>query len=561
MRIPLEQSTIRATVSPPKTARKRKTHTHPRAVAVGVPTDAPNIVSESTLEWKQSEFGCSEPGKRLADSVQSRSLADQTMLQFTPIHHRHRDPEEPDTEEDEDDDDDEEEENSKTNLVRYPIGFSRNAPRETADGFGETTTNAPLSSMSVSLYDPISPMHAGRRGRTSSGTNLLIDQMCLSPQNPPVVDATSELCTKTPVKKLMSDALACSESSVVNDPTELASRDNTSVESPTAFMGGRFARPDASHMPSDQFRSSSQDTDPNRSLSPSCSSPVFKYSRIVKRPDTLIPTQANLNTSSISLQQRTPFMRAKVQTFAKYGKLPARFASPSPAVSCIEINYQLSVHRSLSTSNLFSVQNRRKFEVTGSPESVKATVISIPPVSSSSGRLQSPVLKFHKNFTNKRQSLSAEDLPWLIKQPKVSFLIPTSRMEVTDPDVFVIQKEPICVRKSLALSSSQSFTGKDSGAFLHSSQTDSLSESKPPRSPLSLTRLELTRSSNSLPEPIGSKSQLAATTQRSPASITPVVYHKLMTRTSLFSSVTYPWTERVSCWVCYFLFVIIKRFI
>ncbi|KAF8566362.1 hypothetical protein P879_07740, partial [Paragonimus westermani] len=83
-------------------------------------------------------------------------------------------------------------------------------------------------------------------------------------------------------------------------------------------------------------------------------------------------------------------------------------------------------HRSLSTSNLLfrgeSMENGMKcYGFRGKPlrSPTKRFVTS-----GVLNRISTPLLKFHKTFTSKRQSCSAEDLLHLVK-PKVSFIMPT----------------------------------------------------------------------------------------------------------------------------------------
>ncbi|KAA3681775.1 uncharacterized protein DEA37_0008776 [Paragonimus westermani] len=91
-------------------------------------------------------------------------------------------------------------------------------------------------------------------------------------------------------------------------------------------------------------------------------------------------------------------------------------------------------HRSLSTSNLLfkgeSTENGMKcYGLRGRPlrSPTKRLVTS-----GVLNRISSPLLKFHKTFTSKRQSCSAEDLLHLVK-PKVSFIMPTKEAIYESP--------------------------------------------------------------------------------------------------------------------------------
>ncbi|KAF5396234.1 hypothetical protein PHET_11122, partial [Paragonimus heterotremus] len=91
-------------------------------------------------------------------------------------------------------------------------------------------------------------------------------------------------------------------------------------------------------------------------------------------------------------------------------------------------------HRSLSTSNLLfkgePMENGVKFYgPRGKPlRSPTKRFITSGVLS----RISTPLLKFHKTFTSKRQSCSAEDLLHLVK-PKVSFIMPTKEAVYESP--------------------------------------------------------------------------------------------------------------------------------
>ncbi|VDP82603.1 unnamed protein product [Echinostoma caproni] len=539
MRIPLEQSTLKAS-SPPRNTRKRKVHApNLRTVEPGCSVESSRLDEiENKIDWTGPVPTYAEPDQRLDDLVQNCSfLEPHTSLQFTPMRQRYTEAEGVDV--------DAVTEEMGVDLHTSPVDYVK--PLESATVVDEPASDNPPSAMTVSLYDPVSPSRKPRRGRTSSGTSLLVAHARSSPpvQLPSSMNIQEHPC-KTLTKKTTFESPTYSQCSIASDPMELVSHGFVDpIQSPSSCDGDHSKRIRGSPMSAHHSGSLPLDTERIRPLSPSSSDSATKHHLVIKRPNTLIPTNTGVVTVSQGLQsgqQRPlPVMRVKIPThYARFGKFQTRFTSSSSASSGFEAVTQIAAHRSLSTSNLSGV----------SPGSPKTTTVApsgtdTGPVPIQLGRFQSPVLKFHKNFTSKRQSLSAEDLTRLIRQPKVSFLVPTCALEV--PGQEETETVSVIVPKSPMLSSSQSFPGKGSASSLHSPPTDSVAEAKITRSPQALNRLGLSRHSNSLPEPVSSRrmDQIGTTTQRSPANITPVVYHKLMTRTSLFSSVTYPWTEMV----------------